>query len=281
MRKNQTFKAILWFFEGIIVGFGAILPGISGGALCVAFGMYMPLMETLSAPRTGIRKYWKMLGVFLLGAGAGFLGLSGLASWLMKKNIEAVTCAFIGFIFGTFPELWRDAGQYGRKFSSWLSLCVSFLLMLLLLALLKSYTPVTLEPGIWSFLLCGVLWGISFVVPGLSSSTLLLFFGLYQPMLDGIARWSMQVLIPLAFGAALCLLLLPRLVHSAYQKHHAILSHAILGIVAATTVMILPAIDPTPSGIAIAVACICGGAVFSYFLSRLCERLKQAKTEEN
>ena len=53
------------------------------------------------------------------------------------------------------------------------------------------------------------MWGLSFVVPGLSSSTLQIFFGLYQPMLDGISSLSMPVLLPLAAGVALCLLLLP------------------------------------------------------------------------
>ena len=44
-RKLQTsFKGLLWFLEGIIVGFGAIMPGLSGGTLCVAFGMYLPLI---------------------------------------------------------------------------------------------------------------------------------------------------------------------------------------------------------------------------------------------
>lgn len=45
----------MWLLEGVVVGFGAILPGISGGTLCVAFGMYRPLIETLSSLKTGIK----------------------------------------------------------------------------------------------------------------------------------------------------------------------------------------------------------------------------------
>ncbi|MCI6960714.1 MAG: DUF368 domain-containing protein, partial [Clostridiales bacterium] len=30
------------------MGIGAVLPGISGGVLCVIFGIYQPMMETLA-----------------------------------------------------------------------------------------------------------------------------------------------------------------------------------------------------------------------------------------
>lgn len=79
---NRIIQGLLWILEGIIVGFGAIMPGISGGTLCVAFGMYKPLIDVLSEPRINVRKYWKMLGLFVLGGAVGFIGLSGLAgSW--------------------------------------------------------------------------------------------------------------------------------------------------------------------------------------------------------
>ena len=43
MKKNFLLKAILWIVQGFIVGLGAILPGVSGGTLCYAFGIYEEL----------------------------------------------------------------------------------------------------------------------------------------------------------------------------------------------------------------------------------------------
>ena len=40
----------LLLVKGIIVGFGAIMPGISGGTLCVAFGMYKLSLIHISEP---------------------------------------------------------------------------------------------------------------------------------------------------------------------------------------------------------------------------------------
>ena len=85
-KKKNFFMWIIWLLEGIFVGFGAILPGVSGGTLCVAFGMYRPLIETISHIKTGLKKYWLMLGFFMLGIAVGFVGLSGLASMLLEKK---------------------------------------------------------------------------------------------------------------------------------------------------------------------------------------------------
>ena len=111
MKKMGIVQAIILFFKGVVVGFGAIMPGISGGTLCVAFGMYNILLEVLSHPFKTLRKHWAVIVVFVLGAGVGFVGLSGLAGWLLDMNSQMVTCAFMGFIIGTIPELWRNAGE--------------------------------------------------------------------------------------------------------------------------------------------------------------------------
>lgn len=276
MKNLRVLQGILWVLEGIIVGFGAIMPGISGGTLCVAFGMYKPLMGVLSTPRKALKTYWRMLLPFVLGCAVGFVGLSGLASMLMEANSTVLVCLFIGLILGTVPGMWRDAGKTRRTAGSFLALGLGFALMLGVLILLKQNSLVTIEPGIWSFLFCGILWGISFVVPGLSSSTLLLFFGLYQPMLEGISRLSLPVILPLAAGMALVILTLPKGVNFLFHRYDSVCSYAILGVVLATLVMIFPPFPAQGLGRLSYIGCIAIGAVASYFLERLCARLAEA-----
>ncbi len=271
-RIKTFFKELLWFLEGIIIGFGAIMPGLSGGTLCVAFGMYLPLIWVISHPKENIVKYGKMLTIFAIGVAVGFIGLSGLASWLMSLSNELVVCAFIGFILGTIPELWNDAGINGRSIKSYISTAVGFTAMIMLLLLFKSQTGLQIKADIFGFLLCGILWGFSFIIPGLSSSTLLLFFGLYQPMLDGISCLDMGVIIPLAIGIVMCVLLLSKAVSVLYKKHYGAISHAIIGVVIATVVMILPDWNTIGFGQIICIVC---GALLSYAFTRICARLKK------
>ncbi len=266
--------------QGVTVGFGAILPGISGGTLCAVFGMYRPLIEMLSSPKESIKKHWLQAGVFILGAGAGFVGLSGLAGMLLEQNTPLLTCVFIGFILGTLPSLWSEAGEQGRSKGSIIALGICFAVMTGLLLLLRMAADITIAPNFVGYLLSGVLWGLSFIVPGLSSSTLLLFFGLYQPMLDGIASFDLSVLIPLGIGMGVTVLLLAKAIGAAYKRRYSIISHGVIGIVIATTVMIFPLEDLTVSALLWNFAAIAGGTATSFFLSCLCEKLKEKTNEE-
>ena len=53
MNRSKTDSQPRAFFlirllQGALIGLGAVLPGISGGVLCVIFGIYRPVMELLS-----------------------------------------------------------------------------------------------------------------------------------------------------------------------------------------------------------------------------------------
>ncbi len=275
MRKNNMLKKCILAFKGILVGFGAIMPGISGGTLCVAFGMYDQLIGLLSRPRETLKNHWRSLCIFIIGAGIGFVGLSGLAGLLMEKNSRLVTCVFIGFIIGTMPKLWKDAGEKGRGRLPIFLMLFAFAIMTALLLILRGNSSVMMSESILSFFFCGIVWALSFIVPGLSSSTLLMFFGLYQPMLIGISKLLPGVVLPLGLGFGICMLLLPRAVSLLYKKHYAEMSHIIIGIVVASMIMIFPAdVVSSAEGVFSAALCIACGAAASYLADMLCSRIE-------
>ena len=49
------------FFKGILIGAGAILPGISSGVLCVIFGIYENLLNCVLNFFKNIRENFKFL----------------------------------------------------------------------------------------------------------------------------------------------------------------------------------------------------------------------------
>ena len=60
MKKENKFsllKFLFKIFQGAFVGLGAVLPGISGGVLCLVFGIYQPLMELINNPLKTWRKH--------------------------------------------------------------------------------------------------------------------------------------------------------------------------------------------------------------------------------
>ena len=45
MKNFSVFSYLFKILKGALVGLGAVLPGISGGVLCVVFGIYKTIME--------------------------------------------------------------------------------------------------------------------------------------------------------------------------------------------------------------------------------------------
>ena len=52
----KLLKWILRALQGVIIGIGAILPGISGGVLSVTFGLYRPMMDMISSRIKSLKK---------------------------------------------------------------------------------------------------------------------------------------------------------------------------------------------------------------------------------
>ena len=276
MKTKKTFviQAILWAIQGFIVGIGAILPGVSGGTLCYAFGIYDPVLDVLSDPIKGLKKHWKMMIFVILGGGLGFVGFAGITNWLLNLNEAVVLCVFVGLIAGTLPDIWKDAGKKGRESGSYIALAISFVAIAAVFYVFKSVWHLTIAPNLAGWLICGLLWGLSFIIPGFSSSTLLLFFGIYEKMSEGISTLDFGVIIPLGLTMLATLLLFSRLMKLVFDKFYSIVSHCVLGFVVATTLMILPSFATEWYNILIYVGCIVAGGVASFFFSKLCNKIK-------
>ncbi|MGM9643058.1 MAG: DUF368 domain-containing protein [Eubacteriales bacterium] len=278
--KNFILKAILWVLQGFLVGVGAILPGVSGGSLLYAFGIYNQILEVLSNPIKGIIKYWKMLIFVGIGGAVGFIGFAAIAEALLAWNQSIVICAFVGLIIGTLPGLWHDAGEKGRGKTSIFLLIVSFIAVCAMLYLFKNVWTVSIPQNLVGWILCGVIWGLGFVVPGLASSNLLMFFGIYEPLLGHIKDLDFGVAIPFALSVFAVFLLLSKLMKWVFDKYHSAMSHSIIGFVLASTVMILPSFATSWQNIAFYIIAIVCGAVASFFFGKFSDSIKASSEEK-
>ena len=145
-KRSGVGEIIMRLIHGSIIGLGAVLPGISGGVLCVVFGVYKPIMELLSHPFTAIKKYAKLLIPIVIGIGIGFLAISKLLGFLLNKYPDPSVCLFVGLIAGILPSLFREAGEKGRSKGSFISLGICFVVVLALLLGLNAI-HVTIVPN--------------------------------------------------------------------------------------------------------------------------------------
>ncbi|MBO5342347.1 MAG: DUF368 domain-containing protein [Lachnospiraceae bacterium] len=228
------------FICGAAIGGGAILPGISGGVLCVVFGVYRAIMELFSHPVKAIKKNWKMFLFVGLGWIFGFWIFAKVIEFLFAKSEMMATWLFIGLIIGTVPALYKEAGKHGRSKGSFISMFVAFATLTGILTYVQYGEFVQVTPSFGWYIFSGALWGLSIVVPGMTSSSILMSLGIYQDLNSGIASFDMGVMIPWVIGMFGTAILLARLVTYFFDKLYSLSFHAVLGIVLASTVVIIP-----------------------------------------
>ncbi|HKM35540.1 MAG TPA: DUF368 domain-containing protein [Lachnospiraceae bacterium] len=264
--KDKLFLKVL---KGALIGLGAVLPGISGGVLSVIFGVYKPIMELLANPRRNFKTHVPKLLPVIIGGIIGFMGIANLLSFLLNKYPDQSVCVFVGLIGGMLPSLFREAGEKGRKTSSYIALFVAMGAVFALLISLNVFS-VSIAPNFFWYLFCGFCLALSIIAPGMSFSTLLMPLGLYTPFVDGIGHLSMGVLIPGGIGGLITIIALAKAINALFDKHYSVAFHAIVGIVIAATVMIIPFKSFTTSiaNCLINIFCICSGIVVAQLLDR-------------
>lgn len=255
--------------QGSLIGLGAVLPGISGGVLCVVFGIYKPIMELLAEPLRLFKTHVPKLIPVGMGGVIGFLGIANVLSMLLEKYPAPSVCVFVGVIGGMLPTLYREAGEQGRSSASYISLYIAMIAVFVLLVALQILN-VVIAPGFGWYVFCGFCLALSVIAPGMSFSTLLMPLGLYEPFVAGIGRMDLAVLIPGGIGALATVILLVKAVNTLFEKHYSVAFHAILGVVIAATIMIIPfrSFVVSYTNFFVNMLCLLVGALAAFLLER-------------
>ncbi|MDD3336417.1 MAG: DUF368 domain-containing protein [Eubacteriales bacterium] len=239
--ESQKKESPLWgALKGAIIAMGAMLPGISGGALCVILGIYKPMMLLLSNPLKQIKKqFW-----FFLPIGIGFLVGALLIAKVLGSFLEAAETAaiflFIGLILGTIPHLLKEAQAQGVAKGSYAGMIIACLVMLAWMIPMSLAGQSQITPTLGWWCLCGVLWGLGIIVPGMSPSNIFFFLGLATPMYAAIGNLDMSVVLPMGLCLLVSVIALSNGVQYCLKRWYSIFMHGVIGVVLASTLMILP-----------------------------------------
>ena len=269
-RKFPLKLFLIRLMQGALIGLGAVLPGISGGVLCVIFGIYRPVMELLSHPFRALKKHAKLLLPVLIGLCAGFFGIAKLLGFLLNRYPDASVCLFAGLIIGMLPSLFREGGKKGSSPKDYAALGITCAVVLALLMTLR-FVSVSITANTGWYVFCGFCLALSIIAPGMSFSTLLMPLGLYTPFVEGIGNFDFSVLIPGGIGAVVTVILFARLVDRLLNRYYSTVSHAIIGIVIAATLPIIPyaGFASSVTGAIVNTCCLAGGIAAALLLDHV------------
>lgn len=182
------------FFNGFMMALADSVPGVSGGTIAFLLGFYDNFINALDSlldknKRLDGIKYLLKIGIgWIVGMGLSVLILSNV----FEKHIYQVSSLFIGFILASIPIIFKEEKDTLKK--NYFN--VIFLILGIVVVFLITYfnntkladmslSNLTLSHSIYIFIV-GMIAISAMILPGISGSTLLLIFGLYLPIINGI-----------------------------------------------------------------------------------------------
>ena len=123
------------FLVGILIGAGAILPGVSSGVFCVAFGLYEKLIDSCLHFFKNIKKNAAFLFPIILGALVSIFLFSNFLQFAFNNFYIITSYAFIGLILGSLPIVFKQSEVSKITFSHIMCLILSFVFSLYLIVL--------------------------------------------------------------------------------------------------------------------------------------------------
>jgi putative membrane protein len=221
-------------FGGLLMGLANLVPGISGGTMLLAVGIYEIFIESI-ADMTRFRLRFRsllVLGCVVAAAAIGIVLLAGLLKDLVLDHRWIMYSLFIGLTLGGLPVVWNLARPVTN--SLWISAAISFAAMVCLAVLQLRGVVGSGDSNPVTLFSAGLVGASAMILPGLSGGYLLLLLGQYVPILSAIDQFkeairardinaafdpALTVLLPVGVGVIVGVVLIGNLLKWLFHHH--------------------------------------------------------------
>ena len=243
--------------QGMVVGIANIIPGVSGGTMMVAMGLYDKLIHAITHLKSEFKESLKLLVPIFLGAGIAIVALSRLFEFLLENYPIPTNFAFCGLIAGSLPFIFKKVK--GHSVSVGRAVCfIIFFAIVILMAVMGETGGNAADVSfglinVVKLLVVGIIAAATMVIPGVSGSMMLMLLGYYDTILktinnfmDALVVFDMQeilvqcgILIPFGIGVILGIFLIAKIIEFIFSKAEIHAYYAIIGLILASPVAIL------------------------------------------
>jgi putative membrane protein len=217
---------------GVFMGLANLVPGVSGGTMVLALGLYDEFIGAVSAlTRFRITMRSLLIVGMLFGISAvTIIGFSSIMQYLMEMFLPGMLGLFIGMTLGGAPLLIREIKPMPT--SSYVTAVIGILIMALIAFVLK---PDVRDPNFLLYFIGGVVGSAAMILPGISGSYMLLILGLYIPIIGGVSEMkdalkggdislfistSLEVALPVGLGVLAGIISLSNLLKLFLDRYH-------------------------------------------------------------
>lgn len=224
---------IVDFLKGIAIGAGAILPGISSGVLCVIFGIYENLLNCVLNFFKNIKHNFKVLFPIALGVFAGIILFGNILKYVFFAYPKQTNILFIVLIISSIPELIKKATEkqpFKLYYLFFLFLAFTIAICLVFLENKIHLNTNNLHEFSLTFIFfSGFLMSAGVIIPGISSTLILMLLGIYDAYLISISSIYIPFLFPLAIGLIIGSIIWMRIIKILLDNHFAPTFFSIIG----------------------------------------------------
>lgn len=229
-------------FKGIALGAGCILPGISSGVLCVVFGIYEKLIDSILNIFKDFKKNFLFLLPIFIGIAIGVLLFGNLLKYLFSSFEDTMKYTFAGLILGSIPSLFKETNNKNKfRLKYILYTIITFLLSIFLIFLENNINTFGCNNINFLFLfIAGFLMSIGVVVPGISSTIILMCLGVYGLYLEAISSINLNLLVPMGIGLVVGCIIFLNIINFFMKRFPSQTMYSIIGFTLGSTFILLP-----------------------------------------
>jgi len=225
------------FFKGFVIGIGKIIPGVSGAMLAISMGIYDKALNYICEFNGNKKESIKYLFPICLGIILSIIFFSKIIS-LFLTNFYLITMLFFtGLIIGGVPNLVYKV----EKNDCYVS-CLSFIVFFAIsISNIDNIYIVRNDfIDLMVFFFSGVLEAIGTVVPGVSSTALLMVIGTYNTIIFSIGNLTnFNILIPFCFGFVVGLFVIVKIVNYLFIRCKNKTNAFVLGVLISSVVLLI------------------------------------------
>ncbi len=228
------------------MGLANLVPGISGGTMLLAAGVYPQFIEGI-AEVTTLRfraRNLALLGAIGGAAAIGIVSLAGLIKGLVIDHRWAMFSLFTGLTLGGVPVVWRLLRPAA---ASAIAGCLAGILLMAVMALVQpgAQGAASEGPAYGMLFGAGLAGASAMILPGISGGYLLLILGQYLTILGAIDQakvalgagpdWpqlteAMHVFVPVGIGVVVGIVLISNLIKILLARYEKATLGTLLGL---------------------------------------------------
>ncbi len=251
-------KQVLLALKGMFIGGTMLIPGVSGGTMAIVLGVYQKLLHAVANIRKDFKSSILVLLPFALGGVAGAMLLASPIEKLMLTFPLPVMYFFIGSVAGGVPLLLRKAfaGENKRSFKlkDVAAIVLGIAVTLVFSVIPENILDLSGSSGVLSFVLffvIGTVCSLTLMLPGISTSYMLLVLGVINTVYKAFETLDVLVLLPMVLGALFGMLLFSKLIESQLARHPRTSFLTIFGFIIGSVVQLVikPVVTVSPFAI--------------------------------